>query len=340
MADPTGDAEQPTRLGRRQVLGMIGAVTGAALVGACTDDEPSGSASPSATEPPSRPPTRTATPTPSPTPTPTPVAFDAAAAYAVVEHLAGQIGPREAASAAFDEAAAYVQARFEAMGYTVVQTDVAVPAGDSWGVPVGAGTSQNVIADPPGFAAGAPHVVIGAHLDTVAAAPGAEDNASGIGVMLDLARMAAAEPPGLPVRFIAFGAEEPRGRGDSMHHFGSQAYVREFPAAQRSAVVAMVSLDRVGVAAASLPLATGGTGTTQVMDALSAASDQAGVPSERSQDNRASDHWSFEKAGIPSARVGSVPYPGYHSAGDVPGVVDPAQLGRVGVVMWTWLTGL
>jgi Zn-dependent M28 family amino/carboxypeptidase len=268
------------------------------------------------------------------------VAFDASAAYAVVEHLAGQVGPREAASAAFDEAAAYVQARFEALGYTVVQTDVAVPAGDSWGVPVGSGTSQNVIADPPGFAAAAPHVVIGAHLDTVAAAPGAEDNASGVGVMLDLARMAAAEPPALPVRFIAFGAEEPRGRGDSMHHFGSQAYVRELPAAQRSAVVAMVSLDRVGVAAASVPLATGGTGTTQVMDALSAASDQAGVPSDRSQDNRASDHWSFEKAGIPSARVGSVPYPGYHSAGDVPGVVDPAQLGRVGVVVWTWLTGL
>jgi Zn-dependent M28 family amino/carboxypeptidase len=99
----------------------------------------------------------------------------------------------------------------------------------------------------------------------------------------------------------------------------------------------MVSLDRTGVPAASVPLATGGTGTTQVMDALSTAADRAGIPSIRSQDNRASDHWSFEKADIPSARVGSVPYPGYHSAGDVPSVVDPEQLDRVGTIVWTWL---
>jgi Iap family predicted aminopeptidase len=263
------------------------------------------------------------------------VGFDPAAAFAVVEYLATEVGPREAASAAFDEAADYLQSPFEALGYTVTQTPVPVPAGDSWGVPVGARTSQNVIADPPGFNTAAPH--IGAHLDTVAAAPGAEDNASGLGVMLELARMAVAEPPALRVRFIAFGAEEPRGRGDSMHHFGSQAYVRDLPASQRSATVAMVSLDRVGVPAASVPLATGGTGTTQVMDALWTASDQAGIPSARSQDNRASDHWSFEKADIPSARVGSVPYPGYHSAGDAPSVVDPEQLGWVGAIVWTWL---
>ena len=73
------------------------------------------------------------------------------------------------------------------------------------------------------------------------------------------------------------------------------------------------------------------------MDALSAASDQAGILSARSQDNRASDHWSFEKADIPSARVGSVPYPAYHSAADLPKVVEPAQLNKVGTIVWTWL---
>jgi hypothetical protein len=43
-------------------------------------------------------------------------------------------------------------------------------------------------------------------------------------------------------------------------------------------------------------------------------------------------HLSFEKADIPSARVGSVPYPAYHSAADLPDVVDPAQLDRVGTI--------
>ena len=40
------------------------------------------------------------------------------------------------------------------------------------------------------------------------------------------------------------------------------------------------------------------------------------------------DHWAFVRAGLPGVRLGSVPYAGYRSAGDVPAVVDPAQLDR------------
>lgn len=283
-------------------------------------------------------PTPTLTPTPTPTPTAPPV-FDPAAAYAVVEHLAGTIGPREATSAAFQQAAQYVVDTMTALGYQVATTPFEVPAGNSWGVDVAAGTSHNVIADPPGFDPTRPHVVVGAHLDTVPQAPGAEDNASGIGVMVELARMAAAQPPSVPVRFIAFGAEEPRGDGDSMHHFGSQFYVRELPAAQAAATTAMVSLDRVGVPAAEVPVCTGGRGTTALRDALVAAAASAEVPVQTCE-NRSSDHWSFEKADLPSARLGSVPYDGYHSPGDVPAVVDPAQLDRVGTVVWAWLGSL
>ncbi|MGH8775908.1 MAG: M28 family metallopeptidase [Jiangellaceae bacterium] len=328
-------------IGRRRVLDLLAAATGSLLVGGCSDDEPSAAPSPTASPAPTpRRTTSSPTPTRTPTPTPTPAAFDPAAAFATVEHLATQIGPREAASAAFDEAAAYVQAQFAALGYAVTQQPVPVPAGDSWGVSVQAGTSANVIADPAGFDPAAPHVVIGAHLDTVAVAPGAEDNASGIGVMLDLARMAVEEPLNIPVRFVAFGAEEPRGRGDSMHHFGSQDYVAGLSAPQRAAIVAMVSIDRVGVRTGGVPIATGGTGTIEVMDALAAAATSQGIMPLTSQDNRASDHWSFEKADIPCARLGSVPYAGYHSADDLPGVVDSVQLSRVGATVWTWLRGL
>ena len=154
--------------------------------------------------------------------------------------------------------------------------------------------------------------------------------------------MAAAEPPALMVRFVAFGAE-PRGQGDALHHFGSQAYVRDLPAAQRAAVAAMVSLDRVGVSAPSVPLAIGGTGTTQVMDALSAASDLAGIPTARSQDNRASDHWSFEKADIPSAGWAASRIRATCSAGDMPvwsTLTSSAGSGRCGhgwgPCSWAW----
>ncbi len=192
------------------------------------------------------------------------------------------------------------------------------------------------MADPPGFDPARPHVVVGAHLDTVPQAPGAEDNASGIGVMVEPARMAAAQPRGVPVRFVAFGAEEPRGDGDSMHHFGSQFYVRELTAQQAAATAGMVSLDRVGVAADHVPVCTGGRGTTALRDALVAAAATAAVPVQTCE-NRSSDHWSFEKAELPSARLDSIPYGGYHSAGDVPAVVDPAQLDRAGTIVWAWL---
>lgn len=271
-----------------------------------------------------------------------PPEFDPAATFGTVEYLAAEIGPREGTSAAFHQAAEWVEQRFGDLGYTVTQVDVPVPAGDpsyrpEWGTVVEPGTSANVIADPAGFDPAEPHVVIGAHLDTVGVSPGAEDNASGVAAVLELARLAAEHPPELPVRFIAFGAEEPRGSGDGMHHFGSQQYVRDLPDA--SAVVAMVSLDRVGVRAGDVPVCTGGTGTTAVTDALLAAAGDAGVSARRCE-NRASDHWSFEKADIPAARLGSVPYAGYHSPNDVPEVVDPDQLGRVGAIVWTWLLGL
>jgi hypothetical protein len=316
------------------------------MLAGCTGAEPE--ASPTPTSPVSAQslptvsatPSPTPSPTPTPTPTPTPAVFDPAAAFATVEHLATRIGPREAASAAFDDAVGYVRSRFESLGYRVTTMPVPVPAGDSWGVPVDAGTSENVIADPPGFNPAESHVVVGAHLDTVAVAPGAEDNGSGVAVVLELARMTAQEPTPVPVRFIAFGAEEPRGRGDDLHHFGSQDYVAALSGAERRAVQAMVSLDRVGVAADSVPVSTGGTGTTAVMKALLASADRAGVPARQDDQNRTSDHWSFEKADIPAARLGSVPYAAYHTADDLPRVVDPRQLDRVGTIVWTWLQQL
>jgi hypothetical protein len=273
-----------------------------------------------------------------------PAEFTGETAFEVVEYLAEEVGPREATSSAFDEAAAWVAEGFDEFGYDVAQVDVDVPRGDpsyrpEWGTVIEPGTSANVIADPPGFDDSEPHLIIGAHLDTVAVSPGAEDNASGVGVMLELAALAAAQPPDVPVRFIAFGAEEPRGSGDDMHHFGSQQYVADLSDDERAAILGMVSLDRVGVSASAVPVCTGGTGTTTLMDTLVSVAATVEVEAQ-SCENRASDHWSFEKAGIPVARLGSVPYAGYHSPNDRPDVVDVAQLDRVGTIVWAWLRDL
>jgi Iap family predicted aminopeptidase len=264
------------------------------------------------------------------------VRFDAEAAFATVIRLADGIGPREASSAAYRRAAALVEDEFTALGYSVSRQRVPVPAGNSWGVPVPAGVTTNVIAVPTGFDRDRPHRVVGAHLDTVPQAPGAEDNASGIGVLLELARMFAAQPADVPVMFVAFGGEEPRGPGDALHHFGSQRMVAELSRDERDAVLAMLSLDRVGVRAVAVPVCHGGRGTPAARTEVVAAARSIDVPA-RACENRASDHWSFEKAGIPAVRMGSVPYDGYHSPRDLPRVVDERQLDRVGRIAWAWM---
>jgi len=265
-------------------------------------------------------------------------AFDRDRVMEVVRFLAGEIGPREGSSAAFRRAARYVERRFTALGYDGARQPVPVPAGNSWGIDVPAGTSYNVIADPRGFDPREPHIIVGAHLDTVPQAPGAEDNASGVGSVLELARLASLEQPEVPVRFIAFGAEEPRGEGDALHHFGSQLYVREMGRAQQQVLVAMVSLDRVGIRGPDVPLCSAPGGATDTRDAVARTARQLDIEVDLCDDNTTSDHWSFTKAGLPSARFGSIPYDGYHSAGDVPSVIDETQIQRVGRIMWRWLS--
>ncbi len=275
---------------------------------------------------------------PEPTPEVAPVspdALDRAIAVSAVRHLAGRIGPREATGRSYARAARWVGAAFEGLGYAVERQRFEAPAGMSWGVAVPAGTSVNVVATPPGLEATEPHLVVGAHLDTVPQAPGAEDNASGVGVVLAVASAAAAGRTRLPVVFVAFGAEEPRGAGDDAHHFGSRAYVAGLAPAERRAVRAMVSLDRVGVGD-RVPVGSAGE-TDPVQRSLLAAARRAGVATVADGEQRSSDHWSFVRAGLPGARLGSTPYAGYHAPGDVPAVVSPAQLERVGRLLLAWL---
>ena len=52
-------------------------------------------------------------------------------------------------------------------------------------------------------------VVVGAHYDTVYGCPGANDNASGIAAVLELARLLANQPFARTIRLVAFVNEEP-----------------------------------------------------------------------------------------------------------------------------------
>jgi aminopeptidase YwaD len=258
-------------------------------------------------------------------------------AWEAVEHLAGRIGPRHGTSPAYRRAAGWVEGRFQALGYDVSRQPFDVPGGVSWGVPVEDGRSVNLVATQGAVDTTRPHVIVGAHLDTVPQAPGAEDNASGVGALLAVAEAVAGRHTRLPVVLVAFGAEEPRGPGDDDHHYGSRFYVSQLGAAERSALVGMVSLDRVGVGNV-MPVCSATDNPDPLRAELLAAARRVDAPTLPCTGNRASDHWSFVRNGLPGVRLGSTSFAGYHSPQDVPSVVNRDQLARAARITVAWLS--
>jgi aminopeptidase YwaD len=178
----------------------------------------------------------------------------------------------------------------------------------------------NVVATRPGAATGAGAVVIGGHLDSVPAGPGANDNASGTAVVLELARVLSTRPYPYTLKFVAFGAEE-------LGLFGSRHFVEQLSADERRSIVAMINLDMVGVGEA---WRFGGSDglvqrAEQAAAALGAPYAKLGGPVAG-----ASDHASFLGAGIPAVFVHRVTDPNYHTAGDRPEYVDSVALGQAG----------
>ncbi len=117
-----------------------------------------------------------------------------------VEVLAVDIGRRSVLGGdGLDRAEAYVHGALEAAGLEVTRQAYEYR---------GRGVA-NLIATPPGHDDGAPYYLVGAHYDTVTTTPGADDNASAVAVLLELARRLPTIATRAPVRLCAFTLEEP-----------------------------------------------------------------------------------------------------------------------------------
>ena len=107
--------------------------------------------------------------------------------------------------------------------------------------------AYNIVARLPGRELGAGTVVIGAHYDSItlapnastAPAPGANDNASGVAALLEIARILAPMQPRASILFVAFSAEE-------VGRLGSQAFVREVIQGPGVDLIGMINLDIIG----------------------------------------------------------------------------------------------
>jgi hypothetical protein len=137
---------------------------------------------------------------------------DPARLHADVVHLAQTIGPRHPGlPGTLETAATWIAQRFAGLGLAVRDEPFAIPGAQL----------RNVVAE----LSGPDPLLVGAHYDSVpdvAGAPGADDNASGVAVLLDLAARAVADQPARGLRFVAFANEEGmrwgRERGGSWHH--------------------------------------------------------------------------------------------------------------------------
>ena len=263
-----------------------------------------------------------------------------------VAELAGRIGERNVwRPEGLAAAAGYIRKTLEDAGYTVSAQPFT-----SRGL-----TVNNLEAVLPGHSTADEIIVVGAHYDSVAGTPGANDNASGVAALLELARMLAGTALPRTVRFVAFANEEaPFFYGDEM---GSNLYAAR-ARAQGEHIEAMLSLETIGYYTDQpdsqrypfpFNLFYPDTGNfigfvgnfsswRLVRRAIGAFRASTAFPSEGvaapsgMEGVHWSDHWSFWQAGYPAIMVTDTAlfrYPHYHSAADTPEKLDYTGLARV-----------
>lgn len=230
------------------------------------------------------------------------------------------IGPRPGGSDGEERAAAYIEKEGTALGYRAVRQPV----------PLAGGESANVIllpADTTFDPAEDRHLVIGAHYDTVAGSPGANDNASGVAVMLEVARILSVRLPSMPVVFVAFGAEEGGPRDPRIA--GSLRYVELMSPRERRNVLAMINLDMVGHGDALLSTLRVNMKRGVHRRLLEQAA-RVGVPVREHFTPQISDSVPFASQGIETAWLWTGVEPSYHSPLDTPDKVTPVSLDWAG----------
>ena len=275
-----------------------------------------------------------------------------------VHMLAGEIGSRGYLEAdALKRAGEYIKSEFRSYGYSVSVQPYDVKEG----------MYENIFVEKKGGKFPEKILVIGAHYDTVSGTPGADDNASGVAALLELARLLFDEPLDMTLHFAAFTLEEPpffRSRKQ-----GSYVYAESLHNNGKD-VEGMVCLESIGYftdnpGSQMFPLAffryiypnTGNFITfvsdfrskgflNRAMDGFKRGSD---FPVESISVFSIipgvdfSDHRSFWKFGYDAFMVTDTAFyrnPNYHEAGDVPETVDYERMTEVVIGLKAAIEGL
>ncbi len=263
-----------------------------------------------------------------------------------VETLAGTIGERNLYRyAALETAARYISTPFESIGYQPNLQSFKVQGK----------TVSNIEVVKAGTDRPDEIVVVGAHYDSVVGSPGANDNATGVAGVLELARVLRSQQLSRSIRFVAFVNEEPP--YSYTNAMGSRRYA-ERAASKGERITAMLSLETIGYYSDEgdsqhypFPFGhfypdkgnfIGFVGNLQsrklVRRAIASFRSHAQFPSEGLAAPGWvtgigwSDHWSFWKSGYSGIMVTDTAlfrYPQYHGSADRPGIIVYDSFARV-----------
>jgi Zn-dependent M28 family amino/carboxypeptidase len=171
-------------------------------------------------------------------------------------------------------------------------------------------TSQNVIAETHRTAGRV--LLVGAHLDSVVAGPGINDNGTGVAALLEIARVLRRIAPELSVRFGFWGAEE-------FGLVGSRAYAARVDARE---LVGYLNLDMLGSRSREHAVYETGPYTARLLEYLRGV----GVRATTIDLEGRSDHFPFAQIDVPTGGVIAGLDRCYHAACDRIGSVDLKKL--------------
>jgi hypothetical protein len=215
----------------------------------------------------------------------TSAAFNGKRTKAWVAKIA-KVGQRPAGGQHEREAAAIARKRFASLGYDVTIQRFPLPEG---------GRSLNVIARTPGRI----RVIVVAHMDGMPGTMAANDNASGVGVVLMLAKFLKNERG---VLLATLGAEERRHTGAGWH-LGSRALTASLTRNQKEGVKLALSVDMVGVGWTLNIRGLESSPNRSARKLLRAADRLRRVRASYLQDAGQSDHDDLTRGGVPAAWI-------------------------------------
>ncbi|WP_240506148.1 M28 family peptidase [Thermoactinospora rubra] len=196
-------------------------------------------------------------------------------------------GNRRSTGPGYTASVSYIEQKLQAAGYTVRRQNC--------GSTCSSGAGPNLIADWPGGDPGQV-VMAGAHLDSVSAGPGINDNASGSAALLEVALTLAAKNPAM-AKHVRFGwwSDEEQGLN------GSEGYVASLSQAERNAIQVYHNYDMVGSPNGGYFINNINSTAAQHLKAFYDALNLQ--PEENTEGAGRSDDASFRAAGIPTSGV-------------------------------------